>query len=146
MAKGSTKGGGRGRAPPGRAREQNDADEAMEDSQAEIDDLTAAVDAGGSAGAAAPPSSTLPAGLLQRRLEKETREKEKALQEKEAMQKKLDEMRAELELSKAKVGDVVQVPQNTASQVTPARKVRLLLPETASSFKFRCVRDIPDYS
>ena len=122
MAKGSTKGGGRGRAPPGRAREQNDADEAMEDSQAEIDDLTAAVDAGGSAGAAAP-RSALPDGLLQRRLEKETREKEKALQEKEAMQKKMDEMRAELELSKAKVGDVVQVPDTAAA---PARKVRLL--------------------
>ena len=39
------------------------------------------------------------------------------------MQKKLDDMRAELELAKTNIGDVVPVAQNLV--VTPARKVCL---------------------
>ena len=100
----------------------NDAEQALQDALAEVDDMTSVIDsapsAGGTAGAA-----PLPAALLERRLSKVTTEKEKAIKENELLQKQVEEMRAELELSKAKVGDVVQVPDTAAA---PARKVRLL--------------------
>jgi predicted nuclease with TOPRIM domain len=97
---------------------QNDAEEAMQDAVAELNDTTVALDGAGESEAPA-----LPDGLLQRRLDKATQEKaaitadkQKLLKEKELLQKQMDEMKAQLELAKAKVGDVVSV-------TTPARKV-----------------------
>ncbi len=106
---------------------RTDADEAMEDSQAEVNDVSAvlsspAAAAGESAGRQERPPP--PDGLLQRRLDKERTEKEKAIKEKEIMQKKMDEMQAQLDLSHSKVGEVVSVE----SPITPsAGKVRLKL-------------------
>ena len=118
------KAGAKGRAvkaaaPSGRrGRAQNDAEEAMNDAEAELDDTTAALNGGG--GGSAPPA--LPDGLLQRRLDKEkqdkavvTADKEKLIKEKELLQKQMDEMKAQLALAKANVGDVVSV-------TTPARR------------------------
>ena len=94
---------------------RNDADEALADANAELVDTAASL--GGES-----VRTSLPDGLLQRRLDKEKADKEKAnaekeqaLQEKELLQKKLKDMAAELQLAKTNVGDVVQV--------TPARKV-----------------------
>ncbi len=83
-------GGAARRAGTGRAA-RTDADEAMEDSQAEVNDVSAvlsspAAAAGESAGR--PERAQLPDGVLERRLEKERTEKEKAIKEKEIMQKK----------------------------------------------------------
>jgi hypothetical protein len=104
-----------------------DADEAMEDSQAEVNDVSAvlstpAAAAGESTGRQERPS--LPEPLLQRRLDKERTKKEKAIKEKEIMQKKMDEMQAQLDLAHSKVGEVVSFE----SPITPsAGKVRLKL-------------------
>ncbi len=106
---------------------RTDADEAMEDSQAEVNDVSAvlsstAAAAGESKGR--PERARLPPALLERRLEKERTEKEKAIKEKEIMQKKMDEMQAQLELAHSKVGEVVSVE----SPIPPsAGKVRLKL-------------------
>jgi hypothetical protein len=134
MAKG--RGGGR-RAARGR---DNYVDEAMTDVAAEVADTSEALDSVGQASrsAAAPPD-----GLLQRRLDKTTAdkekanaekekanaekekanaEKEKAIQEKEMLQKQLEEAKAELELAKTNVGGVVNVP------ITPSsNKVRICI-------------------
>ena len=121
------KANGKGGAGAGKRRARSDADEALEDSQAEVNDVSAvlsspAAAAGESAGP--PKSAGPPDGLLERRLAKEKTEKEKAIKEKEIMQKRMDEMQAQLELAQAKVGDVVSVE----SPITPsAGKVRLKL-------------------
>jgi hypothetical protein len=121
------KANGKGGAGAGKRRARSDADEALEDSQAEVNDVSAvlsspAAAAGESAGP--PKSAGPPPGLIERRLEKERTEKEKAIKEKEIMQKKMDEMQAQLELAHAKVGEVVSVE----SPITPsAGKVRLKL-------------------
>ena len=111
MARGA-RGGKRGGAA-GRAHAQNDADEAIADAAAEIEDTTALLDAGASAGessgAPASDAPAIPSAVLQRRLEKAKSLTDSAIKEKEALQKKLDEMRAELELAKSNVGDTVQV-------------------------------------
>ena len=120
---GAASGGRRG----GRLTARTDADEAMEDAQAEINDVSAALrtpsaDAGESASQLERPA--LPEALLLRRLDREKKEKEQAIKEKEIMQKKMDEMQAQLDLAHAKVGDVVSVD----STITPsAGKVRLKL-------------------
>ena len=117
----------KGRAGADKRRARSDADEALEDSLAEVNDVSAvlsspAAAAGESAGP--PKSAGPPDGLLERRLAKEKTEKEKAIKEKEIMQKKMDEMQAQLELAQAKVGEVVSVE----SPITPsAGKVRLKL-------------------
>jgi hypothetical protein len=77
-------GGGAGRAVAAR----NDAEEASLDAQAEMDDTVAALNNGGesageSAGARA--AALPPAGLLQRRLDKEKQEKEQAIKDKELL-------------------------------------------------------------
>ena len=87
---------------------RNDAEEASLDAQAEMDDTVAALNNGGesageSAGARA--AALPPAGLLQRRLDKEKQEKEQAIKDKELLKKKLDDMAAQLELANAKVGE-----------------------------------------
>ena len=121
------KANGKGGASAGKRRARSDADEALEDSQAEVNDVSAvlsspAAAAGESAGP--PKSAGPPDGLLERRLAKERTEKEKAIKEKEIMQKRMDEMQAQLELAHAKVGEVVSVE----SPITPsAGKVRLKL-------------------
>ena len=118
---------GKGGAGANKRRARSDAEEALEDSQAEVNDVSAvlsspAAAAGESAGP--PKSAGPPDGLLERRLAKEKTEKEKAIKEKEIMQKRMDEMQAQLELAQAKVGDVVSVE----SPITPsAGKVRLKL-------------------
>ena len=119
---------GKGGAGAGKRRAvRSDAEEALEDSQAEVNDVSAALSspaaaAGESAGPPKPAGP--PPELLERRLAKEKTEKEKAIKEKEIMQKKMDEMQAQLELAHAKVGDVVSVE----SPITPsAGKVRLKL-------------------
>jgi hypothetical protein len=114
-----------------RAVVRSDAEEALEDSQAEVNDVSAvlsspAAAAGESAGPpkSAGPPPVLPPALMELRLAKATTEKEKAIKEKEIMQKKMDEMQAQLELANAKVGEVVSVE----SPITPsAGKVRLKL-------------------
>jgi hypothetical protein len=117
----------KGRAGADKRRARSDADEALEDSLAEVNDVSAvlsspAAAAGESAGP--PKSAGPPDGLLERRLTKATTEKEKAIKEKEIMQKRMDEMQAQLELAHAKVGEVVSVE----SPITPsAGKVRLKL-------------------
>ena len=121
------KANGKGGAGAGKRRARSDADEALEDSQAEVNDVSAvlsspAAAAGESAGP--PKSAGPPDGLLERRLAKEKNEKEKAIKVKETMQKKMDEMQAQLELAHSKVGEVVSVE----SPITPsAGKVRLKL-------------------
>ena len=117
----------KGRAGADKRRARSDADEALEDSLAEVNDVSAvlsspAAAAGESAGP--PKSAGPPDGLLERRLAKATTEKEKAIKEKEIMQKKMDDMQAQLELAHAKVGEVLSVE----SPITPsAGKVRLKL-------------------
>ncbi len=121
----------KGGAGAGKRRARSDADEALEDSQAEVNDVSAvlsspAAAAGESAGPpkSAGPPPVLPPALMELRLAKATTEKEKAIKEKELMQKRMDEMQAQLELAQAKVGDVVSVE----SPITPsAGKVRLKL-------------------
>jgi hypothetical protein len=123
MVKGGRGGAKRG-APAGRtpAPAHNDADEAMEDARAEIDDTTAELDAGASAGESSGAAArALPPAVMQRRLDKIKEVAESAIKEKEVMQKKMDEMQAELELTKSNLGDTVQVAHNPVS--TPARKV-----------------------
>ena len=123
---------GKGGAGAGKRRAaRSDADEAMEDSQAEVNDVSAALSspaaaAGESAGPpkSAGPPPVLPPALMELRFAKERTEKEKAIKEKEIMQKKMDEMQAQLDLAHSKVGDVVSVE----SPITPsACKVRLQL-------------------
>ena len=98
----------------------------MEDSQAELNDISAALNtfhkpAGESAGEERPP---LPAAVLQSRLDKERSEKEKEksqreklIKQKELMQKQLDDMRAQFELSNAKVGDVVNPSTPSSAKI-----------------------------
>jgi hypothetical protein len=116
--------GGKKAGGAARGQARNDADEALEDAIAELEDTAAALNAP-AALAAAPSSESpqLPDGLLQRRLDKEKLEKKQAILEKELMQKQIEDMRAELELAKATVGNVVQVDVNPSA--TPARKVPL---------------------
>ena len=106
---------------------RNDAEEALEDSQAEVNDVSAALSTpAAGAGESAGPSDrrALPEGVLLRRLDKAKLEKEEAIKEKEKIQQKMDEMQAELALAHAKVGAVVSVD----SPITPsANKVRLKL-------------------
>ncbi len=127
--------GGKGRAakaPAAAARRrsgagpaQSDAEEAMQDAAAELNDTTAALDGDGeSAG------SAVPSAVLQRRLDKvrqekdaEKADKEKLIKEKELLRKKMDEMAAQLALSKANVGDVVSV---TPSARKVCRKAYLI--------------------
>jgi hypothetical protein len=90
-----------GKRAGGRAR--SDAEEATDDSQAELNDISAALNtsdkpAGESAGEGRP---HLPDGLLQRKIEKEKTEKEQVIKEKELLQKQLDDMRAERQLEQA---------------------------------------------
>ena len=113
MARGTTKAkatGGRCAPLP----RDNDAEEAMADVAAEVADTSEGLDGGDQASRSA---GAMPDGLLQRRLEKTTAEKEKAIAEKakaikdmELVQKQLEEAKAELELAKTKVGGVVDGP------------------------------------
>ncbi len=130
MSKPKVRGGASsGRRAGGGRAARTDADEAMEDSQAEVNDVSAALStpaaaAGESAGRLE--RLSLPEPLLQRRLDKERLglESEKAIKEKGKMQKKMDEMQAQLDLAHSKVGDIVSVD----SPITPsAGKVCLKL-------------------
>ncbi len=123
MAKGRG-GAGSGRRVGGARAARTDADEAMEDARAEVNDVSAALSTpAAAAGESAGPLErhSLPEPLLQRRLDKERLAKETAIKEKEILQKKMDEMQAQLDLAHSKVGHVVSVD----SPITPsAGKVR----------------------
>ena len=99
----------RRKSAPGSA--QNDAEEAMQDAAAELNDTTAALDGDGESAGSTVPSAVLQRRLVKARQEKEAEkaDKEKLIKEKELLQKKMDEMAAQLALSKANVGDVVSV-------------------------------------
>ena len=119
MARGARGGGAKRGGSAGRAPAQTDADEAMADARAEIADTTAELDAAASAGessaAAASDAPAIPNAVLRMRLDKAKSLTDSAIKEKEALQKKLDEMRAELELAKSNVGDVVDAPKPVAT-------------------------------
>ena len=118
---GKGKGGAGGKR---RAVVRSDAEEALEDSQAEVNDVSAVLSSPAAAAGESEGRHSAADGVLERRWEKERTEKEKAIKEKEIMQKKMDEMQAQLELANAKVGAVVSVE----SPITPsACKVRLKL-------------------
>ena len=118
MKKGNARGGKRA---CNRARTDAELEEAVDDSQAELDDIAAVLNtsekpAGESTGEGNRPP--LPAGLLQRRYEKEKTEKEQAI--KDLMQKQLDDMRAKWQselANNAKVGDVVELSTPCSSKV-----------------------------
>ena len=111
-------GGRRGAGSGGRAPARNDAEEALDDAQAEMEDTAAALNGGHGGGeSAAPEEPAPPAGLLQRRLEKQKKETELAINQKELLQKQLDAMSAELALAKANVGDVVPIATPPAPKV-----------------------------
>jgi hypothetical protein len=120
-----TRGGATGkRAVNGRAT-RTDADEAMEDSLAEVNDVSAVLSTPAAAAAGESGQlqrASLPEPLLERRLNKERLEKEKAIKEKEIMQNRMDEMQAQLDLAHSKVGDVVSVD----SPITPSSSKVLL--------------------
>jgi hypothetical protein len=125
----------RGRGNARRSAQATDADEAMEDARAEVDDVAAAVETGESSAAAARAPAQVPSAVLQRRLDKAKADANKAksdtgqaIKEKEAMQKQMDDTRAALALAKSNVGDAVQVAENPVA--TPARKVCLVPIET----------------
>ena len=109
-------GGRRGAGSGGRLLARNDAEEALHDAQAEMDDTAAALNGGGESAAPEEPP-TLPAVLLQRRLDKQKKETETAINQKEKLQKQLDAMAAELALAKASVGDVVPIATPPAPKV-----------------------------
>ena len=109
-------GGRRGAGSGGRLPARNDAEEALHDAQAEMDDTAAALNGGGESAAPEEPP-TLPAGVLQRRLDKQMKETETAINQKEKLQKQLDAMAAELALAKASVGDVVPIATPPAPKV-----------------------------
>jgi hypothetical protein len=121
----------KGRGNVRRSAQPTDAEEAMADARAEVDDVVAAVETDESSAAAA----GAPAAMLQRRLEKAKAQADQAksdadkkTKEKEAMQKQMDDMQAALALAKSNVGDFVQVAENPVA--TPARKVFLVPLET----------------
>ncbi len=112
---------GKAAAPAARRRSapaQNDAEEAMQDAAAELNDTTAALDGDGESAGSTVPSAVFQRRLVKARQEKEAEkaDKEKLIKEKELLQKQMDDMTAQLALAKAKVGDVVSV-------TPPARKV-----------------------
>ena len=114
----------------GRNGARTDAEEAVDDSQAELDDIAAALNtsvkpAGESTDEGSRPP--LPDGLLMRKYEKGKIEKEKALQdaakaikEKNLMEKQLEDMKAQWQselANNAKVGDVVELSTPCSSKV-----------------------------
>jgi hypothetical protein len=92
-------------APRGGRRAQTDIEEGLADCIAEVDDVTAGLDAEEAVPAAAP----IPENLLRLRLDKSKKAEATAKKEKELLQKRLSDVEAQLELAKANVGDVVQL-------------------------------------
>ena len=116
MARGRGAGGRSSGGSGGRTAARNDADEAFQDALAEMDDTAAALNGGGESDAPEE-SSTLPAGLLQSKLDKQKKETEQAINQKELLQKQLDAMAAALALAKANIGDVVPIATPPAPKV-----------------------------
>ena len=127
-------GGRRGAGSGGRTPARNDAEEALDDAQAEMEDTAAALNGGGESAAPEEPP-TLPAGVLLRRLDKQKKETETAINQKEKLQKQLDAMAAELALAKANVGDVVPIA------TPPAPKVHLNFCAQCITF---LINNVPD--
>ena len=108
--------GAKGKSGPatrGGRKAQTDVEESMADCIAEVNDVTAGLDA---ALPAEPATASIPEELLRKRLDKSkqaeaTAKKAEAtaIKEKELMQKRLSDVEAQLELAKANVGDVVQL-------------------------------------
>ncbi len=112
------KGAAKGRSAPatrGGRRAQTDVEESMADCIAEVDDVTAGLDA---ALPAEPATAPIPETVLRLRLDKSKKAEATAIKEKELMQKRLSDVEAQLELAnlKANVGDVVQL-QSPAAKV-----------------------------
>jgi hypothetical protein len=97
-------------ATRGGRRSQTDAEESMADCVAEVDDVTAGLDAEeGEALQAFPATAPIPETALLLRLDKSKKAEAAAIKEKELIQKRLSDVEAQLELAKANVGDVVQL-------------------------------------
>jgi hypothetical protein len=97
-------------ATSGGRRLQTDAEESMADCIAEVDDVTAGLDAEeGEALPVVPATAPIPETVLRLRLDKSKNAEAAAIKEKELMQKRLSDVEAQLELAKANVGDVVQL-------------------------------------
>ena len=130
-----TKGrGGKAPAPAARRRStagpaQNDAEEAMQDAAAELNDTTAALDGDGESAGSSVPTAVLKRRLVNARLEKDSEkaDKEKLIKEKELLQKKMDEMAAQLALSKANVGDIVSVTPSARKVCSKAYLIHRLM-------------------
>ena len=110
----------KGRSAPatrGGRRAQTDVEESMADCIAEVDDVTAGLDAEeGEALPAVPATAPIPETVLRLRLDKSKKAEAAAIKEKELMQKRLSDVEAQLELAKANVGDVVQL-QSPAAKI-----------------------------
>ena len=105
----------RGRSTARGKRAQTDVEESMADCIAEVDDVTAGLDAEeGEALPAAPATALIPESVLRHRLDKSKKAEATAIKEKELMQKRLSDVEAQLELAKANVGDVVQLQSPSA--------------------------------
>ena len=102
MARGA-KGSGRPATRGGR-RAQTDVEESMADCIAEVDDVTAGLDA---ALPAEPATAPIPETVLRLRLDKSKKAEATAIKEKELMQKRLSDVEAQLELAKANVGPLL---------------------------------------
>ncbi len=95
-------------ATRGGRRSQTDAEESMADCIAEVNDVTAGLDAEeGEALPAIPATASILEAVLRLRLNKTKKAEAAAIKEKELMQKRLSDMEAQLELAKANVGDVL---------------------------------------
>jgi hypothetical protein len=93
----------------------------MADCIAEVDDVTAGLDAEeGEALQAVPATALIPETVLRLRLDKSKKAEAAAIKVKELMQKRLSDVEVQLELAKANIGDVVQLQSPLAQ---PAAKV-----------------------
>ncbi len=97
----------------GRGRAQTDVEESIADCIAEVDDMTAGLDA---ALPADPAKGPIPEPVLRLRLDKSKKAEATAIKGKQLMQKRFSDVEVQLELAKANVGDVVQL-QSLAAKV-----------------------------
>jgi hypothetical protein len=117
---------GKGKSAPatrGGRRSQTDVEESMADCIAEANDVTAGLDAEeGEALPAVPATAPIPETVLRLRLDKSKKAEAVAIKEKELMQKRLSDVKTQLELAKANVGDVVQLQSPLAQSAAKVLK------------------------
>jgi hypothetical protein len=129
-----------GPATRGGGRAQTDIEEGIADCIAEVDDVTAGLDAKeGEALPAVPATAPIPEALLRNRLDKSKKAEATAIKEKELMQKRLSDVEAQLELAKANVDDVVQLQSPLVQSAAKVLKRSLdkRYPLTTNSFPQR---------